>query len=843
MSTNQNEQRILPQALKEYNNWVCWGIQIRDGEKRKIPHSPHGGLAKTNDKETWGTFEQAQAYLEKNKHLSGLGFVFSDDNPICGIDLDSCRDAETGKIDAEAQKIIDDFASYTEISPSGKGIHIIIEGRKRGTKARKGKIEIYDRGRYFTMTGDVLDNHTTVEHRQEALDKLYDDLFTTPAQPVSPHLLPVGGRLDRQTGGHKREQPTSQPASLDDQSLIEKAKNAKDGEKFTALWEGDITGYDSHSEADLALCSLLAFWTGRDYDAIDSLFRQSGLLREKWTEREDYRAATITKALNVTHQFGEHATNSHSGGTSDKGKGAKRQDSGACRDGLSSRRTRLKSQIATIRRRKKVKPFDIKQLVSELIISDMNAHGQFYQTNEDVCYYFDEERKRLSHIGDDRRFCTFIEDVYGINASEQEYQFLIASMSTESLSRGELTTIHQFAFYDIDDNILYVYNNDNGIYRLDGQEIQLVDNGADGVLFLGDPLCEPFEQVDIGDNVFLKPLLVDMINFGDGDGVNLNRAEQQSLFMIDIHTKFFEALLPTKPIVAFIGPKGSGKTMAQRLLLKVLFGSSFDVTSIAKEDDFDAAITANYIVAFDNVDGRIDWLNDKLSHTATGKMTQKRKLYTTNENIRFFPKCFLMLNARTPRFKREDVTDRLLLFRTEPLDQKRSEAEIITEVLKGRNEIWSELLLQLNEIVGAFASEPTNFTTSFRMADWAKTAWRIADVYNKGDLLMDLLEKMDKAQSDFLLEDDPIFLCLDAWLAKPENVGREVTSGMLYNDFQIVAQTEGISFTYKSAKSLGMRLRNIINDLREFFEVTAEKRNHQWIYMFQACDEADGRMP
>ncbi len=268
--------------------------------------------------------------------------------------------------------------------------------------------------------------------------------------------------------------------------------------------------------------------------------------------------------------------------------------------------------------------------------------------------------------------------------------------------------------------------------------------------------------------------------------------------------------------------------------MKVLFGSSFDVTSIAKEDDFDAAVTANYIACFDNVDGRIDWLNDKLAHTATGKMIQKRKLYTTNQNIRFFPKCFLMLNARTPQFKREDVTDRLLLFRTDALDQKRSEAEIINEVLKVRNEIWSELLLQLNEIVEAFATEPTGFSTSFRMADWAKTAWRIADIYDKGDMLISLLVKIETAQSDFLLEDDSIFLCLDAWLAKPENVGREVTSGTLYNDFQIIAQEEGISFLYKSTKSFGIRLRNIIDDLREFFEVAAEKRNHQWIYMFQA---------
>ena len=133
----------------------------------------------------------------------------------------------------------------------------------------------------------------------------------------------------------------------------------------------------------------------------------------------------------------------------------------------------------------------------------------------------------------------------------------------------------------------------------------------------------------------------------------------------------------------------------------------------------------------------------------------------------------------------------------------------------------------------SLATETRDFTTAFRMADWAKLAWQIAKVPGHGETLLELLSKMETAQSEFLLEDDPIFLCLDAWLAKPENVGREVTSGMLYNDFQIIAIDLGISFTYKSARSFGMRLRNLIEDLREFFSVSAEKRNHQWTYIFR----------
>ncbi|MFQ5770030.1 MAG: helix-turn-helix domain-containing protein, partial [bacterium] len=282
----------IPSELKERNHWVCWGIEKRDSKDTKIPYSPHGGKAKSDDPSTWGTFEQAQAYLEQHPNLSGLGFVFADDDPFCGVDLDKCRNPETGEINADAQKIIDDFASYTEISPSGKGAHIIIKGKKKGNKARKGKIEMYDSGRYFTVTGNVLDRHTEIEARQEKLDFLYASLFAKEDKRSA-----SDGRFFN-SDNHKQPQTVS----LDDQTIIENAKSAKDGAKFSALWDGDISGYDSPSEADLALCCLLAFWTGGDRDRIDKLFRQSGLYRKKW-DREDYREMTINQALEIITEF------------------------------------------------------------------------------------------------------------------------------------------------------------------------------------------------------------------------------------------------------------------------------------------------------------------------------------------------------------------------------------------------------------------------------------------------------------------------------------------------------------------------------------------------------------
>ena len=498
----------------------------------------------------------------------------------------------------------------------------------------------------------------------------------------------------------------------------------------------------------------------------------------------------------------------------------------------------LKAEIENVRKNKYSKAFEIKRDMSHIILYDMRERGRFYRTPSQQFFWFENETKTLFfiHTAGDETLGALINERYGINPSEIEYSFLLEDLKKEAILKGKETEVHKFAFYANNNHRLYVYNNADQIYCLDGKEIKLVANGTDGVLFLKDPDWESFEYKDIGNGEFLLPLVVNPINFVDGAHVNLSKDEQQIMFSLWLQTIFFESLQPTKPIQAFIGPKGSGKTTVQRIIGKTLFGIRFDVTPITKDDDFDAAVTHNYIVFFDNVDGKIGWLNDRLAHTATGKMIQKRQLYTTNELVRFYPRCFLSLNARVPKFKRDDVVDRLLLFRVERLESFRSEQSIIDDILSHRDELWSELLNQLNSIIAALAQDNEPFTSKHRMADWATLAWQIAKSTGKGDRFLEILEKMDREQNTFLLEDNSVFLCLDVWVATPNNQGREVDTSTLFKDFQTIAEKENIAFTFKNAQSMGMHLRNIISNLSEFFEITSDKKKNRWVYTFrQKC--------
>jgi putative DNA primase/helicase len=147
----ENNFSNIPAELRELERWVLWN-------KDKHPLQPSGKPASVSDPSTWSSFgEVMSAYRNRSitgKPFLGVGFVFTENDPYCGIDLDGVMD-ENGVIKPEAQTIIDKMDSYTEVSQSGHGIHIIVKGKKPSNWCRRENVEIYDKGRYFALTGNL----------------------------------------------------------------------------------------------------------------------------------------------------------------------------------------------------------------------------------------------------------------------------------------------------------------------------------------------------------------------------------------------------------------------------------------------------------------------------------------------------------------------------------------------------------------------------------------------------------------------------------------------------------------------------------------------------------------
>jgi hypothetical protein len=274
----------LPRALTDRHQWVMWRGVWRAPKWTKPPYQIDGCLASTSDPLTWDRFEHCEsAWSSGRAKWDGYGFVLSADDPYCGIDLDHCRNPETGKIEDWALGLLCRFNSYSEPSPSGSGIHIFIKGKLPGTGRRKGHIEIYDCTRFLTITGRPLQEYSsTIEQRQDVLDAVFKELFPDPEPPP------------------RRAQS---PLSLSDEAVVELASNAKNGARFLAVYRDGETGGD-HSRADFNLMCSLLFWCGGDTTQAMRIFWNSALAqRSKWRDREDYREHTLNAAVRQVSDF------------------------------------------------------------------------------------------------------------------------------------------------------------------------------------------------------------------------------------------------------------------------------------------------------------------------------------------------------------------------------------------------------------------------------------------------------------------------------------------------------------------------------------------------------------
>jgi primase-polymerase (primpol)-like protein len=149
----------VPGELKARRQWVNWRFEKRNGEWTKVPYQPSGQHARTDDLETWAAFDEARDALAGG-NFSGIGFVFCEADPYCGVDLDKCRNPETGELAPWAREVLATLPGYREASPSRDGVHIITRGVLPRSMARiipgGGKIEAYTKRRYFTVTGVAL---------------------------------------------------------------------------------------------------------------------------------------------------------------------------------------------------------------------------------------------------------------------------------------------------------------------------------------------------------------------------------------------------------------------------------------------------------------------------------------------------------------------------------------------------------------------------------------------------------------------------------------------------------------------------------------------------------------
>lgn len=291
----QEQYKNVPEELKILKRWVCFRVEKIEGENKKMPiNAINGSYAKSNDPMTWTRFKLAINGCVKY-NCDGLGFMLGDG--IFGVDLDDGAYKKLVKGELyeedyhqkrkEFEEVINEFVnglnSYSEKSISKRGIHIICYGKLPEGRRRCGDVEMYDSGRFFAFTGDAVRN-IPIQERSEEIVSLWQKYVNKGQAPK------------------EKKEYVKPEFEYDDEVLIKKIEESVQGEKFKALMSGDIDTYNNgdHSSADSTLCNILAFWTAKNFEQMDRIFRNSGLYRDKWDEMRGsrtYGEITINAAI------------------------------------------------------------------------------------------------------------------------------------------------------------------------------------------------------------------------------------------------------------------------------------------------------------------------------------------------------------------------------------------------------------------------------------------------------------------------------------------------------------------------------------------------------------------
>ena len=291
----------VPAELRAEPRWVCWRRVERGGRATKAPVDARSGrMAKSTDAATWASFDEAAAAAGR-LGCDGVGFVFGPDRAFTGLDLDHVIVGE--ELLPEYCWVVEEAGTYTEVSPSGDGLHLIFRGGKPdvATRCRRSQaggqtVEMYDRDRFFTVTGDVFEGHGELAANPGVVERAYRTWIEPDTEQDGRSSAVAAGTAAARDGD-----------GMSDAELVERMLASRSGKAIRALMAGDCSAQDGdRSAADMALCSHLAFWCAGDAGRMDRIFRASGLMRDKWDSRRGgstYGAQTVARAIEGCREF------------------------------------------------------------------------------------------------------------------------------------------------------------------------------------------------------------------------------------------------------------------------------------------------------------------------------------------------------------------------------------------------------------------------------------------------------------------------------------------------------------------------------------------------------------
>lgn len=469
--------------------------------------------------------------------------------------------------------------------------------------------------------------------------------------------------------------------------------------------------------------------------------------------------------------------------------------------------------------------------IAALVRDHMQQRGSFVATTGGQEWYVREDLGRpiiLSRAND--YLNALLETRYGLNSSEVEHRYAVGYLMSTTRERGRPGVVAALTHYDAEQKTLLLHTGRKDVMVLDATSTSMVSNGNLGVVFPWRLNEEPFTpklDTKLSFRVLFEDCFNNLIEMKPEHAEALLHAWMIFLLLRDAAT--------ARPLLTLLGQPGSGKSTLFRRIYAFLYGGSKGLNSVTTADDFDYAVSGDPFVAFDNVDSFAGWLPDKLALSAAASDVIKRKLYTDSDLVVLKRQALVGLTAHNPKFRREDIVDRMLMFNFRRIEkwEFKSETDIINKILRERDDLWGALIQDTQKVLASPEPMPDE-VPSFRISDFAKIGlWAAKALGFEADFRAAVTTNIGE-QKQFNLEEEQVLIdAISDWLTKmPKAANKFWGTGELFNQLEMATGDEqAFRKLYTNAVNLGKKLWALQDTLTGVFAVEyqmGERGSREW---------------
>lgn len=565
--------------------------------------------------------------------------------------------------------------------------------------------------------------------------------------------------------------PTSQPSTLGPQSLLD---SVRDKIPARCITEYNIEVTDRSAALWVLMCSLF----------------RAGLSREEvyWVAKHS--------ANNKFSKLQYHAERELA------------KDVLRAEQEVSARRENVRLKIIEIKHTRM--NADVRNsLISKIVENSMKQNGVFVKTSSNEEYYIKRDQGRPIYLTKQSMLLDSLLNIqYGLNSHDSSQQYVKQDLIDYAVSLPHSVSVANLSSYDQAGNVLLIHTGSKDVYAISPNAIDKVTDGSHGILFPWQQIFEPFSYIPVDQDWNWAEDI-----FGDLAGL-VDYEHDEALLLLKVYTIFLymRSAALSRPILAFFGQPGGGKTTTMTRLVKTIYGQRAGMSTLTSPEAFDNLTSTMPFVAFDGIDSYIQWLPDKLSQSSSVTDYTKRRLFSDNETVRYRRAAMVGITAHNPRFMREDIADRLLMFNFKRLNRFQPETPMYLELARQRSRILSGILQDLQKVLRV---QPLPFSDlAFRVEDFARIGEQISIALDKREQFRAILKKLSRvvsyqslAHADVLLKSIKAYL-YDATLYNEDKYYEsqelyDLLLGFLEPESRDVAEFKKI---YKNASYLGRKL-------------------------------------